>query len=113
MPIFEDEFKRGKRSNYIAGPAEKISDYFQKSMPKNSLQKIFSSYQLQQTIEKELGEKVKVVLKNSAINIVCSSPAQATSFKMRMRKLYAITSRYFDGKQVIKISVKFTQPGRQ
>ena len=73
MPIFEDEFKRGKRSNYIAGPAEKISDYFQKSMPKNSLQKIFSSYQLQQTIEKELGEKVKVVLKNSAINIVPAS----------------------------------------
>ncbi len=107
MPIYDDERRRGKKSDFKPTPVEKLSDYFQATMPKNSLQKIFSSYQLQQTIEKELNEKVKVVLKNKVINIVCSSPAQATSFKMRMRKLYAISSRFYSEKHIIKISVKY------
>lgn len=84
---------------------EKLSDYFNSGDSKQSLQRIFMAYQIEQVIQKEWHERVGVVVADKIITIRCQSSAQSTMFTMRKPRLYAVIAR-FTGKNRYQIKIK-------
>lgn len=86
---------------------EKLSEYFNSSESKQSLQRIFVAYQIERAIEKEWSEKVGVAVADLIITIKCKSTAQASVFNLRKQKVYALISRFAHGKRY-QIRIKIT-----
>jgi len=85
---------------------EKLGDYLQGNQNKDSLQRIYWAYCIEKEIAKIWSEKVKVVLGERTLTIICTNPAQATALSAARRRLYVIASRIVSAQQELKIRFK-------
>jgi len=54
----------------------------------NYLNRIYLATKLQEVLKKLHPEPVKVVIKGNVVSLVCQSPAQATFYRLKRRKIY-------------------------
>ncbi|HUD21115.1 MAG TPA: hypothetical protein VMQ44_03560 [Candidatus Saccharimonadales bacterium] len=85
---------------------ERLGDFLGSSYKKNFLGRVFSAGQLEKAIEKEYQDRVRVILKDEQIILVCDNPSQAKFYQLRRRKLYVLISQTFGSTKGFQLKIR-------